>query len=344
MIKFVYIIYVFLVISFCGSANAQFSRINDEFKNTCVFIMDSTGTESNAIGSGFLIGYKESDKDFIYLVTAKHVLDPNFHPNGIIKNATTPLYLRFNSKNKFSKTIKITEIIYKEKRFFSHKNPLIDIAVMVLPLSDLSHELDLRVLGPIENNTSENIDFATKNWLIKHEIGTGDPVFICGLIPELYYLSKNKNIIVTRFGMLSNLWVNLNYANNPHQTVHILDCPAFGGNSGGPAFLTTWRDNKGTGLTIGGERIGGTPTYALLGVVSAFVSSPIKFTEISTNSKKVLTSEELKSQKATIYLENTNLSRIIPVDYLLEILNSEEQNNLRDALIKYDNKKRHNDK
>ena len=66
---------------------------------------------------------------------------------------------------------------------------------------------------------------------------------------------------------------------------------------------------------MAGWRIG------LLGVVTEFVPSPLR-------TAKVVLAEEGRKE-ASIPIENTGISKIVPVDYLVELLFSEQQKDFR---------------
>ena len=65
--------------------------------------------------------------------------------------------------------------------------------------------------------------------------------------------------------------------------------------------------------------------FALLGVVTEFVPSPLR--------KAKLRLEENNKREAVIALENTGIAKVVPVDYLLEILFSDELEDLRSQQI-----------
>ncbi|MCP4579909.1 MAG: hypothetical protein GY846_26875 [Deltaproteobacteria bacterium] len=102
------------------------------------------------------------------------------------------------------------------------------------------------------------------------------------------------------------------------QKAHFIDCAAFGGQSGGPAFVLLERNEEGKLIT--GWRI------ALLGIVTAFVPSPLR------SAKAVLTGK--KGHETLIPIENTGISKVVPVDYLVDLLFSQDQKEFRKKTYK----------
>jgi hypothetical protein len=59
--------------------------------------------------------------------------------------------------------------------------------------------------------------------------------------------------------------------------------------------------------------------------VTEFVPSPLRYAEV--------TLAEREKQKEIIPIENTGISKVVPVDYLIDILFAEEQRNFRKTVL-----------
>ena len=272
---------------------ASIFTIPEAVEKSCVFIMNN----DKAVGSGFLLSLKEDDFSFFYLVTAKHVIKP------YLKDATR-VGVRMNVKNENKATnIPIPIPHFEGTGWFTHPNPIIDLAVLPIPLVTLNEVFDFSVIT-IDSPNSDWL--ATQEYIKKYQIRPGDEAFSLGLVPFIY--SKNsKNLVMARFGNISMVGTSEIEIFGGQQLVHFLDCPAFGGQSGGPAFVLIERNEKGS-TTLGGYRI------ALLGITSAFIPSPLRVAEVEVSER---------NGTKTVPIENTGLSRIVPTDYLVDILYSE---------------------
>jgi hypothetical protein len=165
-------------------------------------------------------------------------------------------------------------------------------------------------------DSATNDLFATQSFIQRFKIRPGDSAFTLGLVPYLFN-KDGENLVMSRSGTISMVGTKELNLPGGKQIAHFLDCAAFGGQSGSPAFVLLERDENGN--LILGWRI------ALLGVVTEFVPSPLR------SAKVVLTEEERK--EAVILIENTGISKVVPVDYLVDILFSKEQQEFRKTII-----------
>jgi hypothetical protein len=282
--------------------------IPDWVMKSCVFVMKG----DKAVGTGFLIGVKEQEHTFCYFVTAKHVIQPE------LKNIPR-LHLRLNKKDgSGSEIVDIPMIGYEGKLWIEHSNPAVDIAIASLAIFDKVEKYDLKMHSV--NSATEDF-FATQSYIQRFKIRPGDSAFSLGLVPYLF--SKDgENLVMSRSGTISLIGTKEINLPGGKQIAHFLDCAAFGGQSGGPAFVLIERNEKAA--LIGGWRI------ALLGVVTEFVPSPLRSVKV------VLKEEERK--EVLIPMENTGISKVVPVDYLVELLFSQEQENFRKKIVEIKNK------
>ena len=265
-------------------------------------------SDEEAKGTGFLIWIKEYDFNFCYLVTAKHVAQ------SVLSNNQNPLKVRFNLKEgNNSKIIDFPTFNFEGKRWIEHENPAIDIAVIPLTIFDKVSKLEVGV-RLIESPEDEFL--ATTQWIDRYKVAPGDQAFTLGLVPYLY-AKDQKNLVLSRYGTISLLLDQEINLPGGKQKAYFLDCQAFPGNSGGPAFVLIERSEKGPLLS--GWRFG------LLGVVSEFVPSALRTRRIDI--------QDTQDQTAIQLIENTGISKIIPVDYLVDILFSDNQKYFRKEII-----------
>lgn len=296
---------VFILVSLCFicvTTLAGTFTVPEHLINSCAFIMQ--GEEAKA--TGFLIGVKDANSVFCYLVTAKHVLKP------ILDNKKSKISVRFNMKNSDkARTYSFPTFNFNGKQWLEHSNSAVDIAIVPLSIFDKVSKLDVNLLT-IDDPNSEFL--ATSEWLRKYKVGPGDQAFTLGLVPYLYEFNKDTgNLVLSRFGTVSLIIENEIILPGGKQKAFFLDCSAFPGNSGGPAFVLIERSEKGA--LLAGWRFG------LLGVVTEFVPSPIRKVKVKV--------EDIKKENEILYLENTGISKVVPVDYLVDILFSKEQRTFR---------------
>jgi hypothetical protein len=266
---------------------------------SCVFVMK----DDKAEGTGFLIGVKEQESTFCYFVTAKHVILP------ALKD-TQSLHLRLNKKDgNGAEIVEFPMLRFKNKAWLEHENPAVDIAIAPLAIFDKVQTFDVQMYT-VDNATNDI--FATQSFINRFKIRPGDSAFTLGLVPYLFN-KDGENLVMSRSGTISMVGTKELNLPGGKQMAHFLDCAAFGGQSGGPAFVLLERNEAGA--MVVGWRIG------LLGVVTEFVPSPLR------SAKIVLTEEERK--EAVIAIENTGISKVVPVDYLVDILFSKEQQKFR---------------
>jgi hypothetical protein len=280
--------------------------IPEDIMDSCVFIMQ----DNKAIGTGFLIGVKEQkDTGFCYLVTAKHVMQPALKNIGVIR-------LRINRKDgSGAEIVEFPMIGFDGKPWIEHTNPAVDLAVAPLAIFDKIDKYKVRMY-PLASATDDFL--ATQEFINRFKIRPGDGVFTLGLVPYLFSMDS-ENIIMTRSGTISMIGTRELSLPGGKQKAHFLDCPAFGGQSGGPAFVLLDRDDKGNPYFGGGRKI------ALLGVVTEFIPSPLRIGEMKLTEKE--------EKKIIVLMENTGISKVVPVDYLIDILFSPSQQDFRKKVM-----------
>lgn len=299
---------LWVVLAIPLSATAGTFTIPEWVEKSCVFVMNGEKAE----GTGFVLGVKDHETTFFYFITAKHVIVP------ALKNARS-LKLRLNLRDADkAKVVDFPLFNFSGKPWAEHHNPAIDIAVTPLALGDKLKKYDVQMIT-IDSPTNEF--FACESFIKKYKVRPGDQAFALGLVPYLF--SKDvKNLVMTRFGAISMVGTSELQLPGGKQKAHFLDCAAFGGQSGGPAFVLLERSESGA--LIAGWRI------ALLGVTTEFVPSPLRA------SKVTLAKQE--KREAVVLIENTGISKVVPADYLVDILFSDTQKKFRRQIHKQQKK------
>jgi hypothetical protein len=283
---------------FAALATGTFT-IPDWVMKSCVFIMQG----EEAKGTGFLIGVKEQQSIFCYFITARHVIQSALQNNSILR-------LRLNRKDgSGAEVVQFPMTGFTGKAWAEHGNPAVDLAVAPLAIFDKVGQYDVQ-MHTVDSATDDL--FATQTFIQRFKIRPGDSAFTLGLVPYLFS-KDSENMVMTRSGTISMIGTKELRLPGGSQKAHFLDCPAFGGQSGGPAFVLLQRNEEGA--MIAGWRI------ALLGVVTEFVPSPLRGVEVTLTEKE--------RQKTIIPMENTGISKVVPVDYLVELLFSQEQREFR---------------
>jgi hypothetical protein len=304
-------VFVFVCILSLLSPLPVFARtftIPDWVMKSRVFVMNGDKAE----GTGFLVGVKEQETLFCYFVTAKHVIQP------ALKNIPI-LHLRLKKKDGGGAGIADFPMIgFNNKAWIEHSNPAVDLALAPLAIFDKMEKYDVQMY--VVDSATDDL-FATQAFIQRFKIGPGDSVFTLGLVPYLFS-KEGENLVMSRSGTISMVGTKELSLPGGKQIAHFLDCAAFGGQSGGPAFVLLERNEKGA--LIAGWRIG------LLGVVTEFVPSPLRAAKV------VLTEEEQK--EALIPIENTGISKAVPVDYLVDLLFSQDQQDFRKEVVNHQKK------
>ena len=301
---------LFVVSLSCVAAHAGTFTIPDWLTSSTVFVMKG----EQAKGTGLLMAVTDYNATFCYLVTAKHVVKP------LLSEQSDKIAVRFNLKNSDkAKTITFPARKFSTKRWIEHVNPAVDIAVIPLPIFGDIGELDV-MMYKIQDANDQFLE--TSNWLEKYKVGPGDQTFTLGLVPYLY-TRDHENLVLSRFGAISLLPRKEIDLPDGKQKSYFLDCQAFPGNSGGPAFVLIERSEKGTLIT--GWR------FALLGVVTQFVPSPLRVEKVALKDDEKKTAIQL--------IENTGITKVVPVDYLLDILFSEDQKSFRKSMAEQSKQK-----
>lgn len=264
-------------------------RIPGKILSTVVRIASANGT----IGSGFIYAGKKN----YYLITAKHVLfnlTGNLNHDLITIHATKTIL-----ESKFPSAIQIDLKNYKDP-ILCHPNRdicAIKIMVVINSVPNKSITIDYPEYV-IQNNSNTNTgDFkflSSEKFGYFDLVNISDDAFIIGFPHSLRKYANNEIELYTpllRKGVVSG--------KNLNEKIIILDCEVNYGNSGGPAFHA---------FSLPDSRI----KIELIGIVSTF----IPYAEEYINTRNLALRHE--------YIQNSGYSTIIPIDFLLEIIDPSE--------------------
>jgi hypothetical protein len=244
-------------------------------------------------GTAFFVGVQDSEprgKSYLYLVTAKHVLQANDK-----KSWLPEVILRLNTKRGDSELIPIRlfDSGGKQNVFLHPNDKSADITVMPALLDELT--FDYKVLP--ENLVTSKKDF------VDLKIREGAEVFFTGLFSR--YLGNRKNYPIVRFGRVALVTdEQVNFAGE-EADLYLVETGSFGGNSGSPVFFYLGTDRNP------GKVVVGPPILKLAGVLSGTYldEHPITGAEAAA---------------AAISRSNMGIAAVVPAYKLWEILTGPE--------------------
>lgn len=286
------------VLFFCSALNTSMaaSGIPSDLKKTITFVFSED--ETAPIGTGFFVGIRNEKHNYIYLITAKHVImDEN-------KRFCKFINIRVNLKNGDSIIIPCPLESNVHKVIYTHPDSSVDIAVIpYVPNIKTPELLDISYI-PCEMIT-------TKEMFQKNQISEGEDVFFGGLFTPHY--GKKKNYPILRFGRLAMIPEEKILWNRQLAELYLLEIQSFGGNSGSPVFFYLGPIRNPRAINIG------PPKILLAGVMIGYFSNPNKIGEIITETKNI-----------PISFENVGIAAVVPAYKLHEILFSDELKSLRE--------------
>lgn len=214
-----------------------------------LFIPGKQPGELVPYGTGFFVGVKDSknaDRSFVYLVTAKHVLQAADHKSWLPK-----IFLRLNTRTGGSEILEIPlSLSGAHRTVFLHSDPSVDLAV--IPGLPDQAKFDFKFL-PEEMITTEQ-DFKSLG------ITEGSEVFFTGLFSP--YVGARRNYPVVRFGRVSLITdEKIRFVDQDAQ-LYLIESGSYGGNSGSPVFFYLGSDRTPGMLVVG------SPILKLAGVMS----------------------------------------------------------------------------
>ena len=235
--------------------------------------------------TAFFVSVNISDnKDTVYLVTARHVLERS-RPYG-------ELYLRLNTRGHGHAEVRVPH-----EDWVVH--PSTDVAIMSPPLPD---DADAKWI-PFEW-------LATPETVSKRGVGAGDEVAFVGLFAPFPGSGRNRPVV--RFGNISlmpeeKIPVEVSPGCKCLLHAYLVEARSWGGHSGSPAFVCFQPDRHPGHLVVGGDG----PPMALLGLVSGHYEIPTYVTFLGDASP---------SAKVPV---NAGMALVIPAEAIVEVLMGE---------------------
>lgn len=254
-------------------------------------INDEVQPEFMSIATGFLIGKAVGEMDErgrqpyrIFLVTNRHVFF-----NRKIKEYVKEVLLRFNTTEGKSHHFKI-RLLNEDNSpsWLTHENEKVDLAVLPINPSAMD-EAKIDYYFFRENELFFARDFYSKN------IATGDGLFVLGF--PMSISGKAKNFVILRQGIIARFDEEV-----LDEGFYYIDSSAYPGNSGGPVII------RPEIVSIQGTSSNG--SAGLIGVVS----SGETYSDVAISQQT--------GEAKIIFTEQTGLVRVVPVEYIYEIIDS----------------------
>ena len=294
-----------------GEGQSQQSLIEQAkfLERSCAFVLAPNGAP---IGTGFFVSQNIPEPG-VFFVTARHVLETP----GLFSAKHAVLKLRINSVDgKSGEESSNLLALDGDRPWLEHKNDAVDIAVVPilalrkerpnpqLGLTCISYVnrptkpivIDNRWIFALVFPNNEKVNFANEPFRKRYGIDVGSPILTMGLVPMFEKATpKNDlpNLIMHKRGYIGAIPQVPMKTHLPGHPVGLarslfLDCQTIHGNSGSPVFVQVPSPTNEMAKS-----------YHLLGVVSAGTPD--------------IALPPLANQ-------GTDISRIVPVDYLCDIL------------------------
>lgn len=240
-------------------------------------------------GTAFFVGVKDPKdeaRSFVYLVTAKHVLQTDDRKSWLPK-----VFLRLNTKQGDSGFVEVPIVPAGRNRtvFLHPKDSTADVAV--IPALPDEKRFDFKFL-PMELLTSKK-DFADL------KIVEGSEVFFTGLFSP--HVGTRRNYPVIRFGRVAMITDEKVKFGDYEADLYLVETGSYGGNSGAPVFFYLGSDREPGALILG------PPILKLAGVMSGtFVDiQPVR---------------ALETARIAVAPSNMGIAAVVPAYKVLEIL------------------------
>jgi len=290
---------IIALIVFCSLSTIKSQPIPAQVKSivSFIYLLNAKG-EYEANGTGFFVGVRKSPSDSIYyvnLVTAKHVLKPDFNKKEFYKT----VFVRLNKKIGEAEYLRLDLFPEgKNKNVFFHPDSSVDIAVIPALPDEKIYDF---IFMPDELITTRE-DFK------KLKITEGANVFFTGLFTP--FTGEHKNYPIVRFGKVALVTEEKILWDNIKTDLYLIESSSYGGNSGSPVFFFLGAEREPGSLFIGD------PILKLAGIMKG-----------SFNDIKPIQAVETKV--IPISVSNMGISAVVPAYKLYEILFGEEMKLLR---------------
>lgn len=212
--------------------------------------------------------------------------------NKHVFNDSKSAWLRFNPEG--DEPAKEFEALLVDKdnkqTWLVHPDPEVDLAILSINAPFLMEQ------GIRFSYFRNDQHVTTRTQATEIGVSEGDGVFILGF--PMGMIGEKRNFVIVKQGIIARIRDTL----AEHSKEFLVDASIFPGNSGGPVVL------RPEIVSIQGTKANS--SASLLGVVSSYV--PYQDVAISAQTKR----------PRIIFEENSGLASIVPVDYLVEIIDS----------------------
>lgn len=183
-----------------------------------------------------------------------------------------------------------------------HDDESVDIALIQFPINPEKYELKFLPASML----------VTSEVFKKEEIREGDDVFFLGLF--ISHFGQKRNYPIARFGKVAMLTNERIKWNEKDCDLYLLECQAFGGNSGAPVFFNLGPIRE-PGLIINRQQI------LLAGVMSGTFLNPSEV-------------QMVNHSPTPFAFENAGIAAVVPAYLLNQILFSPELVRVREESVR----------
>ncbi len=269
-------------------------------RKSVAFVLVEKGGTWRPNGTAFLVcaNDRSGEKQVIYLVTARHVLQGE--KEVWYKTAKIRFTQKTGGLHEFSFPLVSGD---GSPTFWEHEDETVDLAVAPIRLP--INELDVQCVF------SHRI--ATRKKFKDQGVSEGTNVFFAGLFVGFQGSQKNQPIV--RFGRVSLIPTErIPWGSKRVPTaLHVVETTSYGGNSGSPVFYEFGRVRaRGNAMVFGGTDI------LLSGVMKG------RFNEYEETKELQLNTDEPNKDSITVTLANSGLAAVVPSHFLIDILESEQ--------------------
>lgn len=307
IVAFLNVLFLFTIFTTVNSQNIPIF-----FRTTVVFLSnpDEYG-ESHNIGTGFFVSVPDSNLTYGYLVTAKHIINPEG------KISLTSLQISFNTKHQKRDSLLLKLYPFGPKRnIFYHRDASVDLVVIPLAIGGDNADVGYCFINQLFKS---KIDFDTSY------IKPGTNIFYTGMFSP--YIGYEKNYPITRFGKVSLITdEKIQFEKSGLKANLIMaETTTFGGNSGSPVFAygSEYKINSHDSTdAINTKEQNNVPIY-LMGIMKGYFqeNNPIKFVNTSA--------------MTPTSTNNIGVAAIIPSYLLFDIIESSELQAFREKYKLY---------
>ena len=292
-------------------------QIDEEILNCVGFIGEPSEQGFVASGTCFFVFFVEETEAFRYVVTARHMVRPIKFGRELLP-ADGLVRIRISRE---TKPPRIIDTVRKE--WICHHNQYVDVCV---------RPFDLRAEDPDGEFHLSELSIGGPKSILYHPImermygpvDIGDEIFI----PSLFvpHVGEKRNIPIVRIGHIAARPIESIRWGSPTLPAYLIETKSIGGTSGAPVFLhfhpSSARNIQKFTPTQTGDRL---VPYALIGIVLGSHSGRYESDFIEPYDESSLISKDADF--------NAGISIALPIQAVLDVINSDELKKSRMATI-----------